>query len=139
MSDGDLIPLNAESREERAYHAYQMRLAGYDWNAIAKKMDFKSASYVQNEVNLLIKKAMNEAAEDRRSEIVGLELDRLDALQNAVWGVALTGDIKAIEASLKIMAHRARLLQLGQDNASATSTIIVAGDRYVDTLKEIAQ
>lgn len=140
MSDGDLIPLNAQTREELAYHAYQLRLGGSDWEAIRSKLGYKSVTAVRTDVDLLVKKALAEAQDDRKREVVELELDRLDALQNSIWGIALGGDIKAIEATLKIMAHRARLLALGQDTqGNATNTIIVASDNYVDTLKEISK
>jgi hypothetical protein len=70
---------------------------------------------------------------------VELELDRLNALQNAVWGMALSGELKAIETTLKIMQHRARLLQLGEESKdSSNTTVIVAGEDYVETLRGMA-
>ena len=137
--DGDLIPINdIATKEERAYRAYQKRLAGEDWRDIAKTLEYPSPKTAEREVQLLIEKASKVATEDRKREVVELELDRLNALQNAVWGMALSGELKAIETTLKIMQHRARLLQLGEESKdSSTTTVIVAGEDYVETLRGI--
>lgn len=139
MSDGDLIPIgDVKTMEERAYRAYQMRLGGQDWNAIAKSLAYKSPARAKREVDDLISKAAAVASDDRKREIVEMELDRLDALQNAVWGMAIGGDLKAVETTLKIMGHRARLLALGEETTSnSVQTVIVAGEDYVETLRGI--
>ena len=55
-----------------------------------------------------LQRAPAESAEDLRT----LEAARLDALQSAVWQLAIDGDIKATTAVLRIMERRARLLGL---------------------------
>ncbi len=141
MADGDLVPIdNIRTKEERAYRAYQKRLGGESWADIATSMDYPSPVTVKREVDLLVSKAMNIATDDRKREVVEMELDRLDALQNAVWGMALTGDFKAVETTLKIMQHRARLLALGEESSGNTvQTVIVAGEDYVETLRGMAK
>lgn len=141
MSDGDLIPIDdVKTMEERAYRAYQMRLGGQDWTAIARNLQYKSPQRAKREVDDLITKAASIASDDRKREVVEMELDRLDALQNAVWGMAISGDLKAVETTLKIMAHRARLLALGEEStANTVQTVIVAGEDYVETLRSVAQ
>ena len=138
-NDGELIPIHEiKTREERAYRAYQLRLGGSSWMEVADKLDYPNSTKARSEVDLLVTKAIGTINDDRKVEIVDLELDRLDALQSAVWGMAMGGDLKAVDSALKIMAHRARLLMLGQESHSTTSTIIVAGDDYAETLKGIA-
>lgn len=140
MSDGDLYSLDVTSKEELAYRAYQFRMSGESWEEIALKLGFKNGRDAQRASNLLIKKATAAATEDRKQEILDLELDRLDALQTAVWGMAISGDLKAVDSVLKIMTHRARLLTLGEDTGNtSTNTIIVAGDNYVESLRELAE
>lgn len=140
MNDGELVPItDIKTREERAYRAYQLRLGGENWVDIASKLDYQSPKKVKQEVDLIVQKAIQSVNDDRKSEIIELELDRLDALQSAVWGMAMSGDLKAVDSALKVMAHRARLLSLGEERSSSVSTIIVSGDEYVETLKEISQ
>jgi hypothetical protein len=141
MADGDLVPIdNIRTKEERAYRAYQMRLGGEAWPDIASSLNYTSPVTAKREVDLLITKAMNVATDDRKREVVEMELDRLDALQNAVWGMALTGDFKAVETTLKIMQHRARLLALGEESSgNSVQTVIVAGEDYVQTLRGMAK
>lgn len=71
-------------------------------------------------------KAYWKAMGDREAEAVdthrALELDRLDALQTAVWDRAVAGDIKAIDIVLKVMDRRIRLLGLEQAATSGEST-----------------
>lgn len=140
MSDGDLIPIdNIQSKEEKAYRAYQMRLSGTPWSEIATRLHYQNGSKARYSVELLIKKAADTADEDRKQEVLELELDRLDALQNAVWGMALSGDIKAVEAVLKVMTHRARILSLGEETrGNQISTVIVSDSNYVEALKELS-
>jgi hypothetical protein len=63
-------------------------------------------------------KAFWKALGEREAEAVdthrALELTRLDALQRAVWEQAESGDVRALEAVLKIMDRRAKLLGLDQ-------------------------
>lgn len=140
MGDGDLIPIdNIQSKEEKAYRAYQMRLGGTSWAEIAKALHYQNASKARYAVDLLIKKAVQGADEDRKQEILELEIDRLDALQNAVWGMAVSGDLKAVETVLKIMSHRARILALGEDSRNGSvNTVIISENNYADALKELA-
>lgn len=137
--DGDLVPIeDIQTKEERAYRAYQKRLGGEDWRVIAKDLEYPSPRTAEREVELLVQKSLKAASDDRKQEVVSLELDRLDALQNAVWGMAISGELKAVDTTLKIMQHRARLLALGEESKdSQTTTVIVAGEDYVETLRGI--
>ena len=137
--DGDLVPIeDIQTKEERAYRAYQKRLGGEDWRVIAKDLEYPSPRTAEREVELLVQKSLKVASEDRKQEVVSLELDRLDALQNAVWGMAISGELKAVDTTLKIMQHRARLLALGEESKDTqTTTVIVAGEDYVETLRGI--
>lgn len=139
--DGMLVPVNdVKTREEKAYRAYQMRLAGTSHAEIAQKLGYPNPRRVSTEIKLLVDKAVEAVSEERKSEVVELELDRLDALQNAVWGMAIGGDLKAVDSVLKIMTHRAKLLSLGSDtNNTAASTVIISSEDYVNTLKDLSK
>ena len=134
--DGELVPLVTADLEERAYRAYQLKLTGMEAPEIARKLGFESGAQAERAIANLIRKAAEQAAEERRDEVLGLELARLDALQNAVWGMAIGGDLKAVDSVLKIMAHRKTLLRLAEESESGTfNTVIVSGDEYAETLK----
>jgi hypothetical protein len=45
-------------------------------------------------------------------ELRCLEVDRLDALQASIWPDAMAGDVSAVQAIMKIIMHRCRLLGL---------------------------
>jgi len=46
--------------------------------------------------------------------VLQLELERLDAMQAAIWDDAMNGHLGAIDRVLKIMERRAKLLGLDQ-------------------------
>jgi hypothetical protein len=139
--DGELIPFSSVvTPQEKAYRAYQMRLAGVNNIEIANKLGYPNPNRVSKEIAILVNKAMKTVDADRRAEVVELELDRLDAMQSSIWGVALAGDYKAIDAVLKIMQHRARLLSLGSEGEDKSSkTVIIAADDYANTLKDLTR
>ena len=140
MSDGELIPTDGiTTLEDKAYRAYQMRMAGSSWIDIAHKIGYKSGVEAQTNTERLIEKARRVVDEDLRRDVLNLELDRLDALQEATWGMALSGDLKAVEASLKIMTHRAKLLALAEERTGQQHTLIVTSDSYVESLKELTE
>ncbi len=68
-------------------------------------------------------KAFWKALDGREADAVGqhraLELQRLDALQVGLWEQALAGDVKAVNAVLRIIEQRSRLL--GLDKPETTS------------------
>ncbi len=69
-------------------------------------------------------KAFWKAVDGREADAVDehrmLEVQRLDALQVAIWDKALSGDIKALNAVLRIIEQRSRLLGLDKPVAWKT-------------------
>ncbi len=60
-------------------------------------------------------------------------LDRLDALQNAVWQKAMAGDVGAVRAAHKIVMSRCRLLALDKpaksvDKFGSRSVVLSAAE-----------
>lgn len=137
MSDGDLIPTNVENEDDKAIKAYDYRMSGATWNTVAEKMGYVTATQAQRAVTKLIRKAAATVTLEQREEIMSLELDRLDALQESLWGIALAGDFKAVDSVLKIMNHRAKLLKLDGEQASTTNTIVISSDNYSESLQQV--
>jgi hypothetical protein len=77
---------------------------------------------------------------DERQIVLGMELDRLDSLQSAVWAQAQAGDLKSIEIVLKIMGHRSKLTgldQLDTRNQQIMQTVLIVGDDKVKFLEAL--
>lgn len=85
-------------------------------------------------------KAFWKALDGREAEAVGqhriLELQRLDALQVGLWDQALAGDVKAVNAVLRIIEQRSRLLGLDKPEAVPASSGSVVDPAYWERLKE---
>ncbi len=68
-----------------------------------------------------------------------MELARCDRLQDACWDEAMLGDPKAIDSSIKVMAHRAKLLGLEKvDPVVQKNLVLVMGEKeadYIEALK----
>jgi hypothetical protein len=131
----ELVPLTAE---QRAYQAYNYRVAGHDWTTIAERCGYKTGSEAGRAVANYISVAREEVSVDEKRKVIELELARLDALQAAVWDAALAGDTRSVDAALKVMTHRARILMLGEEQVSSNRTIIITSEEYVERLKELS-
>lgn len=65
-----------------------------------------------------------------------LELARLDALQVGLWERAVTGDVKAVNAVLRIIEQRSRLLGLDKPEATSVGSGTVVDPAYWEQLRE---
>lgn len=136
---------DAEDRERQAQlakRAHQLRTEGATWWEIAEtlKITEEAASSL---VSDRIRAAAALVDEGSKRLILSIELDRLDALQRAVWADATSGDTRAIETALKVMDRRAKLLGLdGSINANqvTNNTIVVPGNpvEYVAALRAMS-
>lgn len=123
MADG----LTREFLNERDYRIFQMRKGGTSVSEIARRFGI-SAKAVNNAIQRQLMR-MNAEAAMAYPELLRMELERLDALQQAIWPltqhrkvevngeeVMLEPDQKAVGTVLQIMDKRARLLGMGQIN-----------------------
>src|SRR5450631_2254841 len=85
-----------------------------------KAVQLKAAGYTSAQVA----KALREQTAEAVTDIRELENSRLDALQLALWDAAMTGDIKAVVAIVKIVKARVHLngLEVGQGAPRQPST-----------------
>lgn len=138
--DGQLV-IAGSSLEDKAYAAYQLRQSGKPWDVVAKTVGYGSGKSAEVEVRQYITKAAIQMDNSRKEEVLGLELDRLDTLQSAVWDQAMDGDTKAVDSVLRIMTHRAKLLGLeliAQGQGTVTNnTVVVTGnsEEFIRSLK----
>ena len=93
---------------DKEHRVVSLRREGLTWDLIAKEVGYASPSGASDAYYRASYRVVQEDLEQIRQ----LENERLDFLFNAVWDNALAGDYKAVEACLKIMTRRAKLLGL---------------------------
>lgn len=129
-----------QRRNDLAIQAYKLKTEGYSWYEIAEELGI-SEGHVQTLISERIALAADLVDIGSKRHILGMELDRLDRLQRAVWPTAMTGDVRSVEAVLKVIDKRTKLLGLDQvTNQTVTAnTIVVPGNtmEYIAALKAV--
>lgn len=95
----------------RRAKAISMRLAGADYETIARTLGYASRGAAHTDITRALEQYVTEgrvSAEVLREQ----ELRRLDRLQATLWPQALQGDTKVIETVLRIIDRRCRILGL---------------------------
>ncbi|MGJ7914801.1 hypothetical protein ACI48D_04880 [Massilia sp. LXY-6] len=93
-----------------------MRKAGHTYSEIAVHLGYRSRS---GAFFALRRGLAHVVIADANSELLTLELERLNALTLAIYHRAMAGDLGAIKAYLLILDQRAALLGLDASNNRA--------------------
>jgi hypothetical protein len=121
--------------------ALALKRRGKSYADIANALGLSSAAAASGIVRNVLADAARLVSDASKAEMMTEELMRLDALQDAAWDQAMTGDTRSLEAVLKVMSHRAKLLGLEASSAIdvRNQTVVVANDpqAYVDSLRRI--
>lgn len=108
-------PANLELLERRA-KAYNMRMAGMTTQQIADQMDSaypgRWPNYTKQRVSDDVKAMRDEVVIVAAKEQLIADLERLNAMQIALWPAVMKGDVKAIHEARGIQADRAKYLGL---------------------------
>lgn len=100
---------------EKRRKALSLRAQGKTYQQIADEVGWSNRTlacrYVQRE--------LKDVPKEEATHLRQLEMERLDALTNAVWPLAMTGDTRSIETCLKLMERRAKMI--GLDSPSKIS------------------
>jgi len=130
-----------EEQDEKAHLAYEMRQDGKSWYSIAKALGLTEGA-ARTSVHRAMEQAAAYVSEESKRQLLGLEVGRLDRLQESYWGAALGGNIRAAEFVLKVIMDRAKLQQLDAipETNVTNNTLVVAGssEEYVAALRAIA-
>lgn len=127
---GSQKPLTREFLAERDLRIFKMRQAGVSVGEIARRFSITSAT-VGTAVRRQLEK-LNKEALMAYPEVLRMELERLDALQTAIWPltqprkqtlddgteIIAEPDLKAIQQVLSIMDRRSKLLGMEQNNVN---------------------
>lgn len=96
--------------QDHAARAVTMRRRGLTYDAIGRALGMTRQS-----AHALVQGAMKAAAaelKEEATEVVALDLARLDELHRVAWKAAKGGDLAAMDRVLKVMERRAKLLGL---------------------------
>jgi preprotein translocase subunit SecD len=131
-----------EAKAEQARKAYKMRMAGVKWWDIAEELQI-SEGQVRKTVADRISEVADLVDYYQKREFLSLELDRLDALQAAMWDDAMDGKVPAVQAVLAVMDRRAKWLGFAEPEQQSvtTNTIVIPGNtrEYVAALQQVRQ
>ena len=95
---------------ERRDRAVELRIGGKSFQYIGDELGITRQGAWKTVVEAL--KELNTKTMESASELQRLELERLDTMNNAIWGAVLKGDVGAIDRAIRIQARRAALLGL---------------------------
>jgi len=89
----------------RRVRAVELKTSGYTYTQVADELGYSSRGTAYN----IVAKALREQTTEAVADLRHLENARLDALQAALWNAAMTGDISAVVAVVKIVQARVHL------------------------------
>lgn len=92
----------------RRTRALELASEGRPWDDIAREVGYTNRGTAHATMMRALNARTAEAVDDHRA----LEVDRLDALQAALWEKAMSGNAAAAEAVRRIIADRCRVLGL---------------------------
>jgi hypothetical protein len=113
---------------EKAKQALELRRAGWSYDDIAEEVGYANRSVAYKAVKRAIAAITRESA----TELLELELTRLDDMFSGLYEAARAGDNFSVDRALKIMEQRAKLLGLYDrktDDTTAEARAAIAGFR----------
>jgi DNA-binding CsgD family transcriptional regulator len=108
---------------QRRSAALDYRLQGHSYHRIAKAMNCHPST-----VHDYVVRAMKDIIPREKAEaVLEMELERLNAMQAAIYSSAVAGDVSKIDCCLRIIHQRARLLGLYPDKPRSGVTMSFGG------------
>lgn len=95
---------------QRQIQALELRKAGFSYRAIAEKLDIGHAQAHKDVMGELERLA--QLRDGKATEILELELERLDMLTKGLEPMASAGNPGSVNSFLRVMERRAKLLGL---------------------------
>jgi len=111
-----------EQLAARANEEVRLRRLGYSYREIAEKLDV-SPSQVHADVQKVLEEIRKDTAEDAEA-IRQMELERIDSVLPMVLEQATSGELKAIDAMVKLMDRRSKYLGLDAAQKQETGGIV---------------
>ena len=137
------VPDEVVLAAERPYRAYCARLTGMSWEAVALEEGYPNARAAAAEVNRYLEEGKELVAQASAGALISLELARMDALQAAVWPMAMSGNLAAVGVAQNLIMNRVKIMGLEVlaekgEAAGAPRTVVVPMDEsgYIAALQE---
>jgi hypothetical protein len=110
--------------DERQRQAAALHIAGLTYEEIAERLGYshRSGAYEAAKVG------MQRETLDSKSDLLEVELRRLDIMFMAVWVNARKGSVVAVDRALKIMDRRAKFLGLDSSPSDAVPAAEVVSE-----------
>jgi len=115
---------NAIKLQQRRAAALDYRLQGHAYHRIAKAL----GCHPSTAHDYVVKALRDMIPREKAESVLQLEMARLDAMQGAIFGNAANGDIPSIDACLRIIHQRARLLGLYPSDKYHSPLHVSVGD-----------
>lgn len=109
----------------RAAEAMRLRMEGHTFTKIAELAGYKSSQSAHDAVKRALHAVIREPAE----ALIKLELERLDVLWQSQYMNAQQGDVQAMNACMKLMERRAKLL--GLDAPEKVESSVQQAPQYI--------
>ncbi len=93
----------------RRARAVELATQGHTYEVIASEVGYANRGTAYR----VVRKALDENVAQAVGEYREVEVARLNALQAALWDRAIAGEVEAVDAVLKIVVARVKLLGLG--------------------------
>jgi len=120
--NGAVTSPETAAAKQKAAKAVELRMEGKTFDEIAQECGYKHKSSAFDAV----KRALELVVREPATELIKLDLERLDK----IWGIhylnAQAGDVQALGACMKIMERRAKLLGLDAQPEKVVPTDDVA-------------
>jgi len=113
----------------------KLRRGGLTWDMIAKQVGYSNPSGAYDAYMRASARIVRSDIEDIRRT----EEDRLDLAQAAIWGKVMGGDIPAVQALIRIMERRAKLLGLDQPIKQQIEVTTYDGDTIDREVARLAE
>lgn len=126
-------------RNRKTRDALELRKAGVPYHVIAERLGWKNPQSAHRAVQ----KAMQSIVKDATEEAKQIDLQRLEHLFMLAWAKAQNGDLRAIEAAIRIQERISAIRGLDapkQIEAHHTGVLFIEGDtedEYVAALRAI--
>jgi len=124
------IKTEADALNDR--DALRLRSEGLSYREIAERLGVDTSTAYRR-VQRALSAVPAEDVETHRA----LELDRLDALQRAVWDKAIDGNLNALDRVLAIMSRRSKLLGLDAPQRREHSLEYFTSDQITAEVKRL--
>lgn len=120
----DLMPMpmtkaraNREQKAARRIDALNLRIAGFTYDEISKRLGLHSSTVAN-----MLKGILSNPEQTSVRELRDVENARLDKAQSAIWTKVLRGDLHATDTYLRLSARRAAMNGLDAPKAINIST-----------------